>query len=405
MSSYIRTVRVPAKTLTAKKAGMVNRAMKDYRRARQLACEYFHEHGTADFTYSDREDLRKDINANDRVTLSARTVYPAITTVEQNYGEYEKDERSSPPQANYADTLALEGQDARIFHTGEGYYLNISTGKGTANLPLWVSDDKYHSDRLPKPDAVPPVGRSRTGVQFADLEPEHLPTDTIGLSTSTLSKVGERQYVANLVFEIEKRVTQDIDEPAYVLGVDRGRNQLAYAALYNCETDTVEDWFNYPGDEFEHTRDRFAERIAEFQRAGAWDDMETARRQRYRYKRQLDYEIANEIVDMARGRFGVVIATEDLQGMSRLGNYTVENRRFADWSYYRQGEYIKQKAEPFDIPVKEVPPRNTSRDCSRCGDSEETERKSVHFRCKACGYEQHADANAAVNIAKRSVIN
>lgn len=33
----------------------------------------------------------------------------------------------------------------------------------------------------------------------------------------------------------------------------------------------------------------------------------------------------------------------------------------------------------------------------------ETSRSSVYLICDACEYEQHADANAAVNIAKRFV--
>lgn len=117
----------------------------------------------------------------------------------------------------------------------------------------------------------------------------------------------------------------------------------------------------------------------------------------------LDYEIANELIRLAREHSNCVIVLEDLSGMSKLGNYAVENRRFSEWSYYRLGEYIQDKAEPYDIPVETVPPEYTSRDCSRCGEDERTERSGVHFTCQNCGYEQNANANAAVNVAKAFV--
>jgi len=75
-------------------------------------------------------------------------------------------------------------------------------------------------------------------------------------------------------------------------------------------------------------------------------------------------------------------------------------RRFSSWSYYRLGEYIEQKASPYDIPIVEVDPAYTSVTCSRCGERGTTHRRGVHFECESCGYEQHADANASVNIAK-----
>lgn len=86
--------------------------------------------------------------------------------------------------------------------------------------------------------------------------------------------------------------------------------------------------------------------------------------------------------------------------MGKLGNSSVENRRFNEWSYYRLGEYIQEKAAPYDIPVTEVPAYGTRQECSQCGEGENTRRSGVHFECGDCGYQQNADANAAVNIAK-----
>jgi len=400
---YTRTIQIPVARLTATKAGKLARAMKDYRRARAETITYFREEGDPlDFSYSEREKLRKRLGAHDRIDLPSRVLYPAITTVEQNYAEYEKGQFDSPPTADRADTLALEGQNARIFHTGGRYYLDVPTGRGSVACPLRTSDDDWHARRLPQPEAIPPEGRSRTGVPFADLDADDFPDNTVKLSTSTLTQRGTRSFVANFVFQHAKRVQQPSNTAQYVVGVDRGRNQLLTAAVYDVERNHVVDWLHVGGDEVEHYMDRFAERIREFQQAGVWEQMEAARRRRFRYKRQRDYEAAGQVVDLARERFSIRIAVEDLSSMGRLGGYARESRRFAEWSFGRQRDAIARKAEPYDIPVVSVEPRHTSQVCSWCG-SDDTHRESVHFACRACGYEQHADANAAVNIAKRAV--
>jgi IS605 OrfB family transposase len=224
----------------------------------------------------------------------------------------------------------------------------------------------------------------------------------VKLSTSTLTAAGPRSFVANLVFQHRTRVQRSGDDPRFIVGVDRGRNELAYAALYDRDQDHVHAWTHRSGDEVEHRMDRYAERIAEFQQAGVWGQMEQARKRRFRHKKQLDFEVANAVVGLARGRFDVAIALENLSSMGRLGGYAAESRRFAEWSYGRLRGAIARKADPHDIPVFAVDPAGTSQQCSRCGCSD-TRRDGVHFECRACGYQQHADANAAVNIAKRAV--
>lgn len=400
--TYTRTIRVPLATLTATKAGKLNRAMKDHRRARQETIAYFAGEGDPlDFSYSERETLRKRLSRHDDIELPARLLYPPITTVEQNYAEYAKGQFDSPPEATQPDTLGLEGQQTRLFHDDDTYYIDVATGRGSVLCPLRTSDDDWHTRRFPTPQAVDSEGRSRCGTAFAELEADDLPDNTVKLSTSTLSKTGRRSFVANLVFQHQKRIQQPGDSAQYVVGVDRGRNQLVTAAVYDTERDHVVDWLHVDGDEIEHYMDRFAERIAEFQEAGVWSEMEDARERRFRYKRQQDYRAASRVVELARERFGVKIAVEDLGSMSRLGGYSSESRRFSEWSYGRQRDALAQKAEPYDIPVVAVEPRHTSQLCSRCG-SDDTRRSGVHFECRSCGYEQHADANAAVNIAKRA---
>lgn len=49
--------------------------------------------------------------------------------------------------------------------------------------------------------------------------------------------------------------------------------------------------------------------------------------------------------------------------------------------------------------VEKIDPAYTSQTCSRCGHCASGNRKNQAFRCQACGYHDHADINAAINIA------
>lgn len=406
--TYVRTIKVPLETPTANKAGRINWAMKQFQTAREYACEYFEENDPLEATISDRSSLYKELRPKANVELPANVVTQAVNIVHQNYCEYALGRADTPPEATNATVYGLHAQVIRLFYDGGTYYLNLSTGRDRFSLPLRTTDRAYHADWLPYPDAIPEkqTKRQRTpGVEFDKIPSDGFPDNVLQLSSSTLHRTGRREYVAHLVFK-RRRPEQslDADDTArYIVGVDRGRNQLAYAALYDRENDHVEGWWNRSGDEVRHYMDEYAERIREFQEAGVWEQMEDARDRRYRYKNQVDYEIANGIADLAGGvrDEGVVIAIEDLSGMSRLGNYAAENRRFSEWSYSRQAEYVEDKADEHGVNVVEVDAAYTSQQCSRCG-TEETVREGVHFECEVCGYSQHADANAAVNIAKRA---
>jgi IS605 OrfB family transposase len=380
--------------------------MKHYLRARQAAAEYLARPGNSarDLTYSERNELRKQISRERQVDIAAQSVSAAIVEVAQNYGEYETDPGATEPQPEGATIVTYSAQTGYLFHDG-GWYFCAPAKNGDLILPLLVSDDPYHQEILPHPDSVPPTGR-RPGVPFEDIPESAFSNGVEKLGQSSLVQTAGG-FELHLSVTRQKRASRQVDEPRYVVGVDRGRNELVYAALYDRDEDHVTDWVNISGSEIEHVMDQLAERIASVQEAGALDQMLRLRERRHRVKRQKDYEVANAVVDLARqagagtlDSVGVMIALEDLAGMSRLGNYARENRRFNEWSYYRQQQAIQDKAEPFDIPVTTVDPAYTSQECSRCG-SEETRRSGVHFHCRDCAYDHHADANAAVNTAKQ----
>ena len=65
--------------------------------------------------------------------------------------------------------------------------------------------------------------------------------------------------------------------------------------------------------------------------------------------------------------------------------------------------FVAYKAQRAGVPVVYVDPRNTSRECSRCGHAAKENRPSqAKFRCVSCGHETNADFNAARVIAGRA---
>ena len=80
------------------------------------------------------------------------------------------------------------------------------------------------------------------------------------------------------------------------------------------------------------------------------------------------------------------------------------NRKLRLTALSQFGEFLKYKARLSGGQVIEVDPRNTSRRCSSCGHVAQENRESqAVFLCKACGYSDNADHNAAVNILDRAL--
>lgn len=102
------------------------------------------------------------------------------------------------------------------------------------------------------------------------------------------------------------------------------------------------------------------------------------------------------IVDIAVKNKCGVIQMEDLTGISS-GHKPCYLK---NWSYYDLQQKIEYKAKAKGVAVKYIVPKYTSQRCSCCGyiyDGNRTDRD--RFICNSCGYEEHADYNAAKNIA------
>ena len=179
-------------------------------------------------------------------------------------------------------------------------------------------------------------------------------------------------------------------ENGTVLGVDLGVRNLAV-------TSTGTFW---TGDEFDHWRREYENRRGDLQEHGtrwAHENIQSVgQKERGRFKQTL-HRISNELVAEARDHECSVIAFEELTGIRERTGASWGHR----WAFHRLYEYVEYKAAEYGITVERVDPVNTSRRCSHCGFTHPDNRESESFRCLKCGYQNHADYNAAKNIGLR----
>jgi putative transposase len=126
------------------------------------------------------------------------------------------------------------------------------------------------------------------------------------------------------------------------------------------------------------------------------------RRAEARFAVNTNHVIAKAIVTEAE-RTGRGIALEDLQGIrERVRLRKPQRVTLHSWSFHQLGAFIGYMARRAGVAVIYVDPAYTSQQCSACGHTDRANRPGqACFCCTSCGFAEHADVNAARNIASR----
>jgi len=286
-------------------------------------------------------------------------------------------ERGKPgdsPQGDYGDGsfLQLRADDVTIVENDHGWGLKASF---ISYNPVWFHIDagvfqREFLERITDPDDAASHGSAEL----------HLHDDGTLFCHLTVS------------WPVE---CYSADDVTTVVGVDLNDDPLFAAAVV--QGDGVEAVDIESGSEYRHHRERMKQKRAE---AMADENLRAVKEARLNYQKYTDHitnVASRRVVDLAEEHAPAKIHLEDLTHYRETAKDPIH-----DWPYALIQEQIVYKAQEVGIPVAMVDPRDTSTTCRKCGETNPAMRADRDFECWECGYEVHADVNAAINIAQRS---
>ena len=140
------------------------------------------------------------------------------------------------------------------------------------------------------------------------------------------------------------------------------------------------------------------------QKANARKALKKIRHREKNIIKDINHKVSNKIVQLAiTNNCGIKL--EKLGGIRKAGNKKSKVNKTGEsfkssiitWEFYQLQSMIEYKSKICGIPVVYIDPHYTSQKCSKCGLISLRDHKK--FTCPHCGHVDHADANAAFNIA------
>ena len=215
------------------------------------------------------------------------------------------------------------------------------------------------------------------------------------IKTLTIKKRGGEYFA---IFTTVKEVEPPKVENTNPVGIDMGLN--SFIALSD-------------GTKIE--KPKFAKKaekhIARWQRIIAKRHKGSKRREKAKLNLQRKWEhVANQSNDFAHKLSDKLVnsgytsfAVEDLHIQNMVKNHNLAQSIYnASWNRFIQ--MLSYKAESAGMKVIKVVARNTSRQCSNCGNIQDMPLSIRGYNCNRCGMQMDRDINAAINIFNRATL-
>lgn len=199
--------------------------------------------------------------------------------------------------------------------------------------------------------------------------------------------------------------TCDIPDPDQrqtdkALGIDMGVTNIAVSS----------DGDIASSQRIEYTRKRYAKLRKSLQRCGSKSAKRHLKKmsgKQQRFQRDINHVISKRLVVQAKDT-NRSIKVEDLTYIgARTTVRGADNRaKHKNWAFAQLQGFLSYKARMHGVNLERVDAHYTSQRCFECGHIERANRKTQDtFLCCQCGHYDHADINAAKNIAFWAAVN
>ncbi|GGM43180.1 transposase [Paraliobacillus quinghaiensis] len=216
--------------------------------------------------------------------------------------------------------------------------------------------------------------------------------------TMELFRKGREWYIAipiQVSSELEFKETMKDFVDYTPIGVDLG---LRHLAVLSEPTSGKRQFFS--GKEVGYKRRHFRSQRCSLGKKKAQRAIERIGKKESRWMKDYNRKSAKDIVDFALQFDRPMMKLEQLDDIrSTCRSLKQADRTIHSWSFYQLKQFIKERALKFNIPVVDINPYKTSQTCFCCKHADKGNRRKEIFKCKKCGYKNHADLNAANNIA------
>ena len=271
-----------------------------------------------------------------------------------------------------------------------------SGAKVKAGFPRFKSKDKFNSITHIENNGSFRIEKGRIRVsKIGTMRMEQHRNIVGNVKTMTIKREGKEYYA---IFISEQIITPPKINDINPVDIDMGLNN--FIALSDGQAIQKPKFFK-----------KKEKRIAKWQSIVARRNKGSKRREKAKFRLQEEWKgITNQSNDfmhkisdkMVHGGY-TSFAVEALHIQNMVKNHNLaQSIQNASWNRFIQ--MLSYKAESAGMKVIKADPRNTSKECSNCGNIQDMPLSIREYNCSRCGMRLDRDINASINILKRATL-
>lgn len=308
------------------------------------------------------DDIREQTSLGSQHTILA--CHRAAENIKSCFSRRQEGKKASKPTYT-SPTVTYDSRTMTIFPEEEQVSLTVSGDNPRVRVDLVLPDDEG-------------------GYQY-----HYLDSDEWTPTESTLH-YRDGDWFLHLGFRTPAADDTEMTENGTVLGIDLGVNEIAVTSTARFFSAGE---LNHKRREFERVRGE----VQDHDTRNAHRTLESVSGREDEYVKHVLHSVAKGIVSEASRYECDGIVFEELDGIrDRLPDAAWHS----EWAFDRLYRYVEYKAASEGLFVDTIDPKNTSKRCPECEHVHDDNRPARDtFHCQHCGNRNHADYNAAKNVA------